>query len=192
MGAGSERTSRQVVQTRRMTVEEFEDFVDLPENADRLFEYIGGEPVESPSNPFVSKIAARISYWITHYLMENDIGHIIGEAGGYMVAGERYAPDVAYISKARQPELPQQGYNPIPPDLAVEVLSPSNEPDEIQIKINNYLLAGTVVWLVNPARKRVTVFMSGRAAQPINVQGTLDGGDILPSFTLAVKEIFPD
>lgn len=181
-----------VVQTRRMTVEEFELFVDLPENADRLFEYIGGEPIEVPSNPFVSEIASRINYWITHYLMQNDIGHITGEAGGYMVAGERYAPDVAYISKAQQPELPQRGYNPIPPDLAVEVLSPSNEPDDMQIKINNYLLAGTVVWLVNPAKKHVTVFSPGRPAQRINVQGTLDGGDILPGFALAVKDIFPD
>ncbi len=124
--------------------------------------------------------------------MQNDIGHITGEAGGYMVAGERYAPDVAYISKARQPELPQRGYNPIPPDLAVEVLSPSNEPDDMQIKINNYLLAGAVVWLVNPAKKHVTVFSAGRPAQRVSTQGTLDGGDILPGFTLAVKDIFPD
>jgi Uma2 family endonuclease len=181
-----------VVQTRRMTVEEFESFVDLPENADRLFEYIGGEPVEVPSNPFVSEIASRISRHLGNWVDERDLGHITGEAGGYMVAGERYAPDVAYISKVRQPELPQRGYNPDPPDLAVEVLSPSNDPDDIQIKINNYLLAGTVVWLVNPAKKHVTVFSPGHPAKRVTAKDTLDGSDALPGFTLAVEDIFPD
>jgi Uma2 family endonuclease len=181
-----------VVQTRRMTVEEFERFVDLPENADRLFEYIGGEIVEVPSNPYVSKIAVRISRHLGNYVDERDLGHVTGEAGGYMVAGERYAPDVAFISKQRQPELPQRGYNPNPPDLAVEVLSPSNDPGDIHIKITNYTLAGTVVWLVNPAKKQVTVFTPGQPGKRASTDDILDGGDVLPGFTLAVKDIFPD
>ena len=48
------------VGTGRLTVEEFDRWVDLPENADRLFEYIGGEIVEVPSNPYVSEVAGLI------------------------------------------------------------------------------------------------------------------------------------
>jgi Uma2 family endonuclease len=180
------------VQTARMTVEAFERWVDLPENAERLFEFIGGEVVEVPSNPYSSKIASRISRHLGNWVDERDLGHITGEAGGYRVGGERFAPDVAFISKLRQPELPEHGYNPIPPDLAVEVLSPGNDPDDMNIKVNNYLLAGVVVWLVNPAKKHVTVFVPGQPAYRVGADGTLDGGTVLPGFTLAVKDIFPD
>ncbi|MBN2305284.1 MAG: Uma2 family endonuclease [Anaerolineae bacterium] len=180
------------VQTRRMTVEEFDRFAALPENADRLLEFIGGKVIEVPSNPYVSQVAARISYWITHYLMQNPLGHVTGEAGGYWVSGERYAPDVAFMSKARQPELARQGYNPLPPDLAVEVLSPSDDEGDMRIKVVNYLRAGTVVWVVNPDKRYVEVYAPDHAPERIAEDGTIRGGDVLPEFTLAVKVIFPD
>ncbi len=119
------------VQSKRYTVEEFDHFVDLPENADKLFEYIGGEIVEVPSNPYSSEISARMSYWITDYALKHKSGHVTGEGGGYMVSGERYAPDVAYIAKSRQEKLAERGYNPLPPDLAVEVLSPSSRSNSL-------------------------------------------------------------
>ncbi|MEO0598293.1 MAG: hypothetical protein AAF126_19450, partial [Chloroflexota bacterium] len=59
-----------------MTTEDFEQFVNLPENADKHFEFIAGEIVEVPSNPFVSKIASIISGFIFMYLLKNDIGHV--------------------------------------------------------------------------------------------------------------------
>ena len=82
----------------RYSLVEFEAFIDLPENAERFFEFIGGEILEVPSNTYSSKIASRISGFIFMYLLQNDIGHLTGEQGGYMVFGERYAPDVAFIS----------------------------------------------------------------------------------------------
>jgi Uma2 family endonuclease len=180
------------VQARRYTVEEFDALVQEPDNADRLFEFIGGEVVEVPSNPYVSQIAARISGHIFIYLAENDIGHLTGEAGGYMVSGERYAPDVAFIAREKQPELAQEGYNPAPPDLAVEVLSPTDDPRLLRIKIVNYLRAGTTVWIVNPAQRQVEVYRPGRAPEVVDKQGALEGDDVLPGFELAVKDIFPE
>ena len=182
------------VQTQRMTVEEFERYVELPENADRLFEYIGGEVVEVPSNAYASKIASRINGFIFMYLLQHDIGHLTGEAGGYKVAGEDYAPDVAFISRQEQPELAQQGYNPNPPDLAVEIDFPSTYQSQknLKIKIVNYLYAGTTVWVVYPDQRRVEVYAPDQPAKIIDADGTLDGGDVLPGFTLAVKDIFPE
>jgi Uma2 family endonuclease len=89
-----------IVQVKPYTVREFEQFTELPENANRLFEFIGGEIVEVPSHPYVSSPAAVISGFLFMYLLKNTIGHITGEAGGYEVSGERYAPDVACTPRA--------------------------------------------------------------------------------------------
>ena len=175
-----------------ITIDDFEAFIQLPENADKVFEFIGGEIVEVPSNPYVSKLAARIIVLIGIYLMKNDSGHITGEAGGYMVSGERYAPDVAFISYEKQPELAKTGYNPNPPDLAVEIVSSdrSDERDNLRIKISNYLAAGTVVWVIEPERKVVEVYKSGQPVKIFLEKDKVSGDDILPNFTLKVAEIF--
>ncbi len=81
-----------------------------------------------------------------------------------MVSGERYAPDVAYISKKRQPELARVGYNPNPPELAVEVDFPSiyKSQEDLRIKVANYIAAGTLVWVVRPDTKMVEVYAPGQ------------------------------
>ena len=177
----------------RLTAAAFEAWADLPENRERTFEFIGGEVVEVPSNPLVSKIAGWILTALNMYLLNNDLGHVTGADGGYIVDGERYVPDVAFISYARQPELPASGYNPNPPELAVEVISDPDSGQEqrnLRLKVSHYLAAGTVVWVVNPADRTVEVHVPGRAARLVDAAGTLDGGDILPGFALPVKHIF--
>jgi Uma2 family endonuclease len=176
---------------QRVFIEDFEAFVNLSENAEKLFEFIGGEIVEVPSNPYSSQIALRISGFIFMYLMENNIGHLTGAAGGYMVGGDRYAPDVAFISSERQPQLVRTGYNPIPPDLAVEMLSPTDTETTITHKVVNYLRAGTVVWVVNPETQTVAVFHPTEESTKLDNSQTLDGGTVLPGFSLPIKDIFP-
>jgi Uma2 family endonuclease len=180
-------------QSVHMTVEEFDVFALLPQNADKILEFIAGEIVEVPSNPYVSKIAGLIITFINMYLFERKIkGHVTGEAGGYMVAGERYAPDVAYISAERQPELAHSGYNPNPPELAVEVISSDRieEQQNLRIKVSNYLSVGTVVWVVRPEDKAIEVHAPSQTVKIYHEKDTLDGGEILPGFTLPVSAIF--
>ncbi|RMF81271.1 MAG: Uma2 family endonuclease, partial [Chloroflexi bacterium] len=135
-----------------VTAEEFDTFVNLPENADKLFELIGGRIVEvMPTNIRSSQIAGMIITFINMYLLNNPIGYTTTTDGGYMVAGERYIPDVAYISKAKMPKLPVGGgYYHLPPDLAVEVLSPGNTSDEVRRKVAGYLAAGVLTWVFDP------------------------------------------
>jgi Uma2 family endonuclease len=184
-----------VIEARHFTAEDFDQFAELPENDDKLLEFIGGEIVEVPSNAYASSISSRISYFFTAHIIQNNIpGHVTGEAGGFMVSGERYAPDVAFISALKQPELAKRGYNPVPPDLAVEVDFPSTgeSRDNLRIKIANYLAAGTVVWVFVIEPKQVEVYVPGQPVKILGVSDTLDGGDVLPGFKLAVKEIFPE
>ncbi len=179
-------------QEQFLTVEQFDGWVNAPENADKLFEFIGGEIVEVPSNPYVSKIAGLILTFINMYLFQHDIGHVTGKGGGYMVSGERYAPDVAFISYTRQKELATSGYNPNPPELAIEVVSSESkqELETLTTKVTNYLAAGAVVWVVRPERKQINVHKTGEKLHRFREKDTNTGGGVLPGFMLELARIF--
>ncbi|MEQ8676485.1 MAG: Uma2 family endonuclease [Aggregatilineales bacterium] len=183
------------IETPIFTLEQFETFINTPENAEKMFEFIAGEIVEVPSNPYVSAISAQIIFLIKLFLHQNKIkGHVTGEAGGYMVAGERYAPDVAYISYEKQPQLAKSGYNPNPPDLAVEVISSDrqDEMDKLVTKVTNYLSVGTVVWVVRPGEKRVSVHLPGEKVRHYRKDAVISGMPVLPELSIKVSDIFAD
>ncbi len=176
------------------TAEQFNAFVHRPENVDKRFEFIGGEIVEVPSNAYVSEIAAQIIFLIKLFLSQNSIkGHVTGEGGGYQVAGERYAPDVAYLSVEKQEQLDREGYNTVPPDLAVEVVSSdaNRERDLLRIKVFNYLADGVTVWVVEPERRTVEVYVPGATKVAVYREGdTLNGGTVLPGLSINVADVF--
>ena len=176
----------------RYTVEEFDQLCVQPENAEKSLEYIGGEIVEVVSNNYASAVAARILIKIGIYVENRNLGYVTGADGGYQVSGERYIPDVAFISAAKQPKPSHDAYNPNPPDLAIEVLSPTDIPDVVRLKIANYLAADTLVWVVSPETKTVEVYTPGQPAKRLGIDGELSGMDVLPGFILAVKDIFPE
>lgn len=180
------------IQRTHVSAEEFDQFVVQPENINRLFELIHGEIVEVVSNGYSSILGARLAGRLSIWADTFELGWVTGADGGYMINGERYIPDVAYISKAKRPTPSYDGYNPIAPDLAVEVLSPGNAPLDMRVKIFNYGLAGTVVWVVDPDTKLVEVYTPGQAAQVLTIEDTLDGGTLLPNFTLALKDLFKE
>ena len=177
--------------TRRYTVEEFDQFVFLPENSDKSFEYIGGEIVEVVSNNYSSETAGIILAEIRMHIKGKRLGRVTGADGGYIIEGERYIPDVAFISINKQPKPSREAYNPNSPDLVVEVLSPSNTDREMRVKVANYLKAGVLLWVVDPDQRRVEVYEPGEAVQIALIDDTLTGSAVLPGFTLAVNEIFP-
>lgn len=178
-----------VSQIRPVTAEEFDRFIAQPENVRRNFELIAGEIVEKMvSNPRSSAVGAFMVGKLSAFVTENDLGHVTGADGGYVVSGERYIPDGAFISKTRCPVLPPDAYNPLAPDIAVEVLSPANTDEEIRVKVSNYLAAGTVVWIVEPG-KRIEIHSPGQPVRILNSSDTLTGGEKLPGFRLSVHEV---
>lgn len=178
-----------------MTAEEFERYALRDENANNILEFIDGEIVVVPSNPFASKISSLIIYFILDFIRKNNIqGHVTGEAGGYRVGGDRYAPDVAFVRADKQAEVATEGYNPVPPDLAVEVEFPTSIKSQrrLEKKLARYANDGTTVWVVYPETREVEVHAPGEAVKILGIDATLEGGDILPGFTLALKDIFPE
>jgi Uma2 family endonuclease len=150
-----------------------------------------------PSNPYSSAIGIRIAVKLSIFVDQHDLGHVTGEQGGYNLSDDTtVAPDVAFISRQRQPQLPSRGFNPVPPDLAVEVLSPSdldNPQRRIQDKIDIYREIGIpLLWLVYPERKAIEVYADGELTATLGIDDTLTGGDVLPDFQLPIKDIFKD
>jgi Uma2 family endonuclease len=177
-----------------MTAHEFDDYVVLPENEDRTFEFIAGEVIEVPSNPYASMISARIVGILYQYLFQHDIAFVTTEAGGYQIAGtERYAPDVAVVLKARQAEPDRQGYNRLAPDIAVEVEYPVTDASmhRLVLKVGAYLAAGTQVWVVYPEGRLVEVYAPGRAPVRMAGKDLLTAPDILPGFSVEADALFP-
>lgn len=177
---------------QQVTQADFEAFIALPENRERTFEFINGEIVEVPSNPFVSVIAGLILYAIRRWLEQTGRpGYVTGAGGGYIVDGQVFAPDVAYI-----PTLPSsQGFEPNPPELAVEVISdPHNnvEQTDLRRKLASYRRAGVVVWVVDYVARTVEAHHPQAGVQLVRVDGTLSGGDVLPGFSVPVNDIFPE
>lgn len=180
-----------VAQTR-VTAEEFDKIVALPENADKRLEFIGGEIKELVSETYASEIAAAVLREIGVFVKGNNLGRVTGADSGYYVGHDRYIPDAGFISFARQPTRVRAAYNPLAPDLAVEVISPTDVLKDVLDKVANYLAAGTTVWLFYPDEQEVKVYQPGLPVQTVAHDGELDGGDVLPGLKLRLKDIFDE
>jgi Uma2 family endonuclease len=178
-----------------MTAEEFEVFAALPENEDLLLEFIDGEISEVVSSLTSSEIAIIIAVAIGVYLKTNPLGRLTGSDGGFRVGRNRFIPDVAYTSKARLASFKGlKGYGPIPPDIAIEVISPSDSIRKVTKKISNYMAAGVIVWAVWPEDQQIDVHIPGQETQALTIKDTLDGtahtNGLLPGFALPLSEVF--
>jgi Uma2 family endonuclease len=176
-----------------MTDDEFDVFVKREENAARSFEYIGGEVFEKMvSNDAATYVVSQIQGFLFVYLLSHKRGRVLADNTGYVVMGERYIPDVSYISYEKHPDILGVAYRPDPPDLAVEVVSSARNSEQVMlhVKVQNYLLAGTVVWVAHPGKRQVDVFEPGKKPLTLREGDTLTGGDLLPGFKLAIRTIF--
>jgi len=183
------------IQIRRYTAKEFEEFINLPENANKLFEFIGGEVIEMPApSPRHAYIADEIYSAIRKHVKKHDLGFAFSDSVSYTLSGEDVLiPDASFVSKERQATLPDQFT--IAPDIAVEVISPSNRPREMLSKVERYLEHGArLVWVVYPDEQVVDVYRRAEDGslnlRKIEADGRLTGGDVLPDFQLALKDLF--
>jgi Uma2 family endonuclease len=179
------------VEKTTYTLDQYHAILDLPENQERILELIDGEIVEKMPSFTPSRIALRIGSRLTIYLDNHDIGYVTGADGGYIMSDENVLiPDIGFISKTRLPEFPDREA-PVPPDLAVEVMSPTDRKRALRRKAERYLELGTkIVWLVFPEERLVEVYTVDDDVQTVGIDGMLDGGEVLPEFSLAVREIF--
>ncbi len=178
-----------MVATRPMTIEEFE-----AEAHERSWELIDGEAIAvTPSANRSVWIAGEIFARLRDYVRANDCGWAFTDGAGFVLFEERAtvrSPDAAFVRRERLPELTDH-FVPMAPDLAVEVLSPSDRIPDALSKVAMYLQAGVqLVWLVDPLERSVTVFRPDASPKTLGEVDVLDGSSVLPGFTLPLAEIF--
>ncbi|HRF97602.1 MAG TPA: Uma2 family endonuclease, partial [Aggregatilineales bacterium] len=183
--------------TKEITIDDYLVFVSLPENDGKYFELNHGEIVEmTPPATIHSYIVTRLTHFLYSFVEINDLGFVFGDNTGYALSKWRLVlPDVSFVMKNHL-NFPLPDLISVPPDLAVEVISPSNTHREMTNKIEDYLTYGTkMVWVVYPEDKVVDVIRKtedgGSYKRRYGVNDTLSGEDVIPNFTLSIGKIFP-
>ena len=131
------------------------------------------------------------------FVKKRKLGKVYAAETGFVLATNPdtvCAPDIAFIRQERITDGSRsRGFWKGPPDLAVEVISPSDTVGEVEGKVHLWLERGTfLVWLVSPRLCNVTVYRSLTDVQILTEKDTLDGGEVVPGFQISVAEIFAD
>jgi Uma2 family endonuclease len=173
-----------------------EDLWRMP-GGDVRRELVDGNVVEmSPASVLHGRIAGRIYRRLAEHAERLGAGEaLVGDVGFILdLPGdpERVrAPDVAFVARERLgTERPARGFFRGAPDLAVEVLSPSETATDVQQKVRDYLEAGArLVWIVAPETRSTTVYRANGSARLVRETEEIDGEDVLPGLRLHLSDV---
>ena len=170
-----------------------QDLLTMPDDGSR-YELVRGElramaPVGHEHGGVAMNIAAPLSM----YVKRENLGRVYAAETGFTLSRDPdtvRAPDVAFVSEERLVDLNRKGYFPGAPDLAVEVVSPSDVYTEIE-EVAGWLAAGTrAVWVVNPRQRTLKVHRSLTDLTVLTEADVADGGETVPGWRLPVAEMF--
>jgi Uma2 family endonuclease len=180
--------------SRQLTLSEY---LALPDDDAWLDEVSHGYLIREPAP---GNAHARLVSLITYRLMQYEeqhpgCGRVYAE-GGVILADDPLTvrrPDVAFVRQSRVPPRESQSIFRGAPDLAIEVLSPSNRPSEILTKVAEFLEAGTpAVWVIDSARKLATVHDNASTTRVLAPPAQLQLDELLPGFSLYLSTLFSD
>jgi len=172
-----------------------EDLLNLPTDNMR-HELIHGElTTMPPAGDLHGEHTGLVALEVGGHIRRNKLGKFFGAETGFIVERNPdtvLAPDFAFLSNSRLEKQALTGkFYPGAPDLAVEVLSPSDSASEVLEKIDEWLAAGTrLVWVIDPVKKTLTSYASNRPPRKLRQNETLEGEDVLPGLKLPLSEIF--
>jgi Uma2 family endonuclease len=172
------------------------DLLSHPDGTKRLCELVDGVLVEKVMGYYESRLAAVLIHFLQSFLDRNDLGIVLGEAGMLrLTPGLVRIPDVSFISWSKFPNrlLPAEPVPDLVPDLAVEILSAGNTDAEMARKLREYFAAGVlVVWYVDPDAQTVRVYTAIDHWTLLTGAQSVHGGNVLPGFTLSVRQWFAE
>lgn len=169
------------------------ELLALPRDGPR-YDLVRGTLIEmSPSHETHGLLTNEIAFLVTAYARDHKLGHVYGAETGFKLAENPdtvYGVDVAFVSKARLKRATEDFFAGAP-DLAVEVVSPGNTRIEIHEKVKDYFGAGTrLVWVVYPKSRAIYVYRSESEVTILKADQTLEGGEVLPGFSIHIADIF--
>jgi Uma2 family endonuclease len=183
--------------TRLITADELPVMPHRDEHGnDCRLELIRGElKVMSPTKLPHGIICAGVAAELSGFVRERDLGIVVGAETGFIVERNPdtvLGVDAAFISHERLATIEDPDrFAPFAPDLAVEVMSPSNTAREMEEKTALYFGAGArAVWVFNPKKRTASVYTSPSDVRVYGEQDTLDGGEVLPGFKLDLSKLF--
>ena len=161
----------------------------------RLCELVDGTLVEKAMSVTASYVAALLIHFLNGHVIPRGDGFVTGADGMMRMTGRRVRiPDVSFVSFDRVPDrlIPAEPILNFAPDLAVEVLSPSNTRREIAQKLVEYFASGTrLAWIVDPDARTIAVHHGpGEPTSVLTAADALDGEDVLPGFSLGAADLF--
>lgn len=180
------------VATRTMTADE----LFMMPHDDFRYELVKGELVKmSPTGGKHGILTIRLGAALVQHVEANNLGEAFGAETGFILTTNPdtvRAPDAAFVSRERIPpgDFPEKFW-PGAPDLAVEVISPSDTLYEVEEKIEEYLEAGVkLIWIVNPKKRTVTIYQPNIEPQTLREADTLDGREVVPGFQYSLARLF--
>ncbi len=181
--------------SQSMSVDEFWDFCQLPENQGQSYELIRGKvvPMCRPTHPH-GFACGNIARYVGNHSFETHDGYVTTNDSGVVLFDDPatvVGPDVAFYRGVRTREDVPKKWGEKVPVLAVEVLSPTDRFSRVQTKIDDYLESGVaVVWLADPEEMSIMVYRRGVRGQLFPANSILSGGDELPGFSVRVGDLF--
>lgn len=173
-----------------------EQFWEMPEIPGKRFELVDGELVEmSTAGPLHNLIVAVLNNMLYTFVARRNLGLVYGDNTSYLLRRNPdriRIPDISFIAWAQIPvdNLPEAFWS-IAPDLAVEVVSPTDRVEDVQRKVADYLESGVrLVWVLWPDDRLVRVHTRGTPSRELSADDELDGGEVLPGFRVRVGELF--
>lgn len=194
----SESDAPMTIQERVYTVDDVWQLEQQPLNPIEKYYLIDGELIiKMAPSELHGDTATRLSVFLFLFVDEHKLGRVTSEVGYYPPGDRRtmLLPDVAFTSNPRAAQPPRTTYVPHMPDLAIEVISPSQSLAQVRRKAEAYLRHGAaLVWLVDPLARSIEVWRRGNdgrlQSEVIAGDGELSGDDILPGFRLRLTQIF--
>jgi Uma2 family endonuclease len=175
--------------TGLMTADELER-LDLPGKSTELVR--GRLIVREPPSSYHGHVAAKLLFVLGQHVYARNLGWLFGQDTGFRIGSNPdtvRAPDVAFTSKKRQPEIQKRGYGALAPDLVAEILSPDDRPGEVLSKVGDWLAAGVrLVFVIDPVRREVRVYRADGGQSVVTEGGRLDGEDVLPGFSCSLAD----
>ena len=164
---------------------------DFLENDLEGYEYVKGKLVPMAAAAIIhGKVGMNIILPLGSYVRENKLGHLFTNETTFQLGDRVVKPDIAFVSTERLPEDEFKGF-PDAPDLAIEIVSPTDKHYDVTEKALAYLKAGTrLVWVLEPILKTVMVYRSETDFTLLNYQDTLSGENVVEGFSCTVAELF--